>query len=134
MLTSVAADIPPVTPPPGGWRDYTSGGTPVTAAELNERDDAIIAIIDALNTGDVPAGLAAAIASGTGAPIAYTHTQSDPATVWTIVHPLPFRPAGVTVTYSGDDATSRLVPFEHQDDHTVIIRNGAPSRGTAYLS
>ena len=130
----MAADIPPVTPPEGGWRDHATGGTPVTAAELNERDAALLAIIAALNSGDVPDALAARIAVGGDAPTSFTFTQTDPATVWTVVHPLPFRPAGVTVVYSGDDATSRLVPVEHIDAHTLVIRHGAPSRGVAYLS
>ena len=58
----MAADIPAVTTPTGSWRDLPNTTTPVTAAELNERDTATRALITAINTGDVPDGFLAAMA------------------------------------------------------------------------
>ena len=131
-MTGMAADIPAVTPPVGGWRDRAAGGTPVTAEELNERDDALLAVIEALNTGVVPDALAARIATGGDAPTSFTHVQNDAQDTWTIHHPLLYRPA-VAVLYAGED-TARLVPIEYPATGTVIIHNGAPARGIALLS
>ena len=126
-------DIPHVTAPEGGWRDWPNTTTPVTAAEMTERDDTINMLVDALNTGIVPDGLAALIATGGSAPPSFTWVQNDPAAVWTITHPLGYRPAGVQVFHTGD-TSARLVPIEYPNTHTVIVRHGAPARGIALLS
>ena len=55
----MSADIPAVTTPTGAWKNYPNTTTPITAEELNERDVALRAIIEALNTGDVPDGFTA---------------------------------------------------------------------------
>ena len=62
----------------------------------------------------------------------YRFYQSTPAAVWTVIHPLPFRP-NVTVV----DSTGREVwagEVLHLNDTTVQLTFSAAFGGEAYLS
>lgn len=64
--------------------------------------------------------------------VAYTHIQDVPATVWVIVHGLPFQPAAIAVVDSAGAEWVGEVQFV--DPTTVRVSFAAPFAGTAYLS
>jgi hypothetical protein len=62
----------------------------------------------------------------------YVYVQSVAAAVWTIVHPLGFRPGGVQVLNSlGQEVVGEVT---YPDINTVRIAFSGPVAGTAYLS
>lgn len=63
----------------------------------------------------------------------HTYTQATPASVWLIVHPLPFTPSGIRVT--GPDG-GRLYPRRESYPASGRVRLDftRPVAGTAYLS
>lgn len=61
----------------------------------------------------------------------YTHRQATPATVWTVIHNLGFRP-NVTVVDSG--GTEMVGDLLYLDDNTVQLTFSAQFAGEAYLS
>lgn len=66
------------------------------------------------------------------APQAYTHPQLVASAVWTIVHGLGYRPAGVQVF---DSANMEWIgEVLHLDDNTLQITFNVAFGGTAYLS
>jgi hypothetical protein len=62
---------------------------------------------------------------------AYRHMQATPATVWTVIHNLGFRP-NVTVVDSG--GTEVIGNVHYVDDNTVQLTFSAAFGGEAYLS
>lgn len=91
-------------------------------ATLGPRVDELELQVDALEIatgGDPP-------------PLAYLHTQTAPATVWLISHPLSFVPAGVEVF---DHTGARHYPvLSYPDPSTVRCDFMTTVRGTARLS
>lgn len=64
--------------------------------------------------------------------IAYVHSQSTPAAVWTIHHPLGYRPAGIVVIDSSNNEVEGDVAYP--DIATVVLTFSGAFSGTAYLS
>jgi hypothetical protein len=62
----------------------------------------------------------------------YTYVQPTPALVWTIVHNLGYRPAGIQIVNTTAPAASGFVSYP--DENTVRLTFSAPTSGTAYLS
>lgn len=57
--------------------------------------------------------------SSGSAPVSYRHVQSTPASVWTVVHNLGYRPGGI---YVEDSANSQLAPrVAHVDVNTLTL-------------
>jgi hypothetical protein len=70
---------------------------------------------------------------GSGGPESDVHTQTTPATVWTIDHNLGFRPGGVTV----EETDGTEIRWSDRDDPTVnrtVLTFLVPVAGRAYLS
>ncbi|MER5322322.1 hypothetical protein [Streptosporangium roseum] len=61
----------------------------------------------------------------------YTHTQSTPETVWTIVHGFGRRPV---VAVEGPDGFEIDAGVSWPDTNTVIVTLGAATAGRAHLS
>jgi len=63
----------------------------------------------------------------------YRHMQNVPATTWTVVHGLGYRPGGV---YAKDSAgTQWFGDVQHVDENTLTINFGTASfSGEAYIS
>lgn len=62
----------------------------------------------------------------------YRHVQSTAASVWTVTHPLSFRPAVSVV----DSTWREVIPGEitYVDDHTIILTFSSALGGEAYLT
>lgn len=72
-----------------------------------------------------------ATSGGGGGAVSYTHVQSIPAAVWSITHPLPFRP-NVSLVDTADDVIEGDVSYDSASLITVTY-SGATG-GKAYLS
>lgn len=79
-----------------------------------------------------PQGPQGAAGSPGSAPQAYTHVQATPASMWTIVHGLGFRPAGIHVENSaGDDCIGDIV---HVSVNEATLIFSASFAGRAFCS
>ena len=61
-----------------------------------------------------------------------THTQINPAQVWTCVHNLGYRPAGVRVT--DDQGNIRYPSVQHLNNNTTLLTFAGPTAGVADFS
>ena len=80
--------------------------------------------------------LGVAIAGPQGPPgdpgqVSYTHSQAVPAAVWSITHPLPFRPNIAVVDSAGDEVEGSV---RYTSDANITITFSAAFTGSAYLS
>jgi len=96
--------------------------------------DVIEVSTSALSTVEVGSSSPTVEILSNSGPVAYTFSQSVPATVWTIVHRLGFDPAGITVIdadgYQVDGfGTQYLAP-----GHSLRLAFDIPLSGLAYLS
>ena len=73
------------------------------------------------------------VGGGGGDPgtLAHVHVQGAPASVWTINHPLSFRPGVTVVDSSGEQVEGEV---DYVDADTVTVTFSAAFSGTAYLS
>lgn len=79
-----------------------------------------------VNSGRIPIVVTAA-GSGGGT---YTHVQTIPNSVWTIIHNLGFKP-NVTVEVGGEVV---LADISHSSNTTALVNFALPCMGSAYLS
>lgn len=63
--------------------------------------------------------------------MSYTHRQATPATTWTVIHNLGFRPNVAIVDSAG---TEVIGDVDYLDDNTVQLHFSVPFAGEAYLS
>jgi hypothetical protein len=65
------------------------------------------------------------------ADVSYIHTQSAPAAVWQIVHPLSYQPNLIVVDSAG---TEQIGDIRYAAQQTITVTFGAAFSGSAYLS
>lgn len=110
----------PVVTPAGVW--YPKAGDPCVVVQPLEGEPWIAGWTPKAGSPDASVG---------GADKFYQHTQSTPASVWTINHGLGKRPAVSIVDSAG---TEWITEIEHVSDDVCVARFGHPFSGAAYCN